>query len=141
MQTSSAKSINEHLRRRRKVTVEDQDGAKFCFEIQPVSMALWDPKNEWYARLMGADPKGLQERIAEEITCPSLDVMREVVLSGVLEPEVAKAKPQDPGKHVWVEDLLRKDMLARRLYSEIANYAFAGIAKIEATDAETRPPS
>lgn len=134
MQVTSPQCLNEYLCESRTVKIESQDGAKFVFKIRRVSMASWDPKNEWYAKLIGTDPKALNKRIMDEIVSPRVAVIREVLLDGILEPEVSTNRPKEKDSAVWVDDLMRSDFLVRDLYGQIAQFAFEGIAKVGAPD-------
>ena len=138
MQVSSAKRLNEHLAKTRTVQVEDQDGSKWHFKIRPVPMLLWDPGSEWYAKLLAKDEKAFGERLEAAIVAPSVDIIREVLISGVAEPKITRDAKGDSEGSVVVEDLLRKDLLARRLYAEIAALAFEGIKQVEIPDAKSR---
>lgn len=142
MDVSSPKRLNEYLRETKTVKVDSQEGHKFVFRIHRISMASWDPDNSWYAKLMAGDPKALEKRIMDEIASPPTDVIKKVLLDGIAEPEITEDKPQDAGSAVWIQDLLRSDLLCRRLYAEVADLAFKGIAEVKVPEnAKPRSPS
>lgn len=135
---SSLGDLKRHLERTETVKVEDSDGSPWTFEIRPVWPMAWDPKGEWYVQLIASDEKAFGRKVAEVVSAPSEDVFRNVLVKGVHEPKLSERRCDDAA---WVEDLMRKDLMARELYAAIAQLSFRGIVKVKAPDAKPRSPS
>lgn len=126
---TSAAALTRHLTRTEVVTARDTDGSEWAFEVRGVSAAMWDPGHEWYAQaLVAGDAKTLGERLAKSVGEPDDAVMRAVLIAGCVQPAIS-AQPREGS--VWVEDLLRRDILARALYAEVARMALENLARVE----------
>ncbi len=127
---SAVADLRRHLGRTEMITVKDSDGSEWRFEVKPVWPMAWDPTNEWYTKLISTDPNAFQDKMAEVVAAPPLAVFRDVLVRGVHSPKVLErdGKAEDA---IWVEDLMRRDLLARDLYAHIAQLSLRGVVKVE----------
>lgn len=139
---ASVAALSGHLRASEVVQVRDQDGTSWGFEIRSVGTPLLDPEGAWYAQLLAKDPEGFKAKVLEVVGAPSPAVLRGVLLQGTLNPVLSAAKAD--GNSVWIEDLLRRDFLARGLYAEIMRVTLKGLFQVtvqatEEASGEPRP--
>lgn len=137
----SEKDLAIHLDRSKVVEVEDEEGGetkKLSFKITPVPLILWDEDNSWYSRLRGSDPQKFAAALGRTVQAPTANIMRQVLVRGVLKPQIS---PVRGGAGIWVDDLLARNFLSLRLYSEIANLSCDGLLKVkeEVADGHAKP--
>jgi len=127
MKTVTAEDLNNHLIQNKQVTVEDLGGAKFTFEIVNVSPMFWDPERSWYSKTLADNEESFKKALTESVAKPSPEVLRAVVMAGVLSPKIVE-NPKDG--EVGIGDLERRDVMYRLLYAQIASHTFDRILKI-----------
>lgn len=125
---AKAQELNAHLLRDKIVEVEDADGSTWTFKIQQVPLSTWDIGDAWFKDIREKTPEEFAAKLGNYVEAPSREAMSRVLVAGVQEPEVTEVKKNGT---VWVGDLLRRDILALCLYSEISNFSCEGILKVE----------
>lgn len=131
---ASVDALRAHLEETKLVEVGDADGTRWTFEIRPAEPALLDPNGEWYAQgLASGDASAFQKRLHQAVLAPSADAMRKILVRGVVSPALTHERREDA---VFVDDLVRRDLLARHLYAEIVRVSLAGLIEVMAEKAQ-----
>lgn len=134
--TTTAEDLKHYVCDPVKVTVEDQDGSKWTFEILPVSLFAWDETATWTA-LIKEDPDAFLKKVKEAVGSPSESVVRNVLVRGVKSPKLSYDEKAEGC--VPVNDLMRRDVLVTNLYTEIVNLSFEKILKAKEPHAKPAP--
>lgn len=122
-------SLTESLTAGERVVVSDHRGKPWAFSIQPVSPMAWDPEGAWYGKLLSEDGAAFTARISEAVSSPTESIMRGVLTRGVCKPLVSPIRVKGA---VWVDDIMRDDLLSRELYAEVARLSMRTLSlKVE----------
>jgi len=135
---SLVEALRAHVEASHAVEVEDADGSRWRFRVRSVELSLLDQGNEWYARLLAEDAAAFQTKLEYAVRAPSPGAMRAVIVRGAVAPAVSFGRRDDA---VWIDDLVRRDLLARRLYAEIMRVSLAGLFSQVSADEPAAPMS
>lgn len=144
--TTSAAELSSHLRKTKVVTVADTNGWSGNFRIGFVPLNIMDPEGNLLAALRQGTIEDATKRLAESIERPTPGLMRQVLVAGIVDPRIVdgmRNKARQEQTDVHVDDLLKRDVLAFKLYAEIVMMSFGDIFPMRlegATDAGPGTP-